>query len=1103
MVRIIGGRSGSLRPWLFARIAESRQEGRRVVLFVPEQYTLQAERDLMLEMNLPGLLNLDVVSPTRLKSLVRENAGFSGRRALDEKGRAMAVHQALHLCGSSLVFYRNLSGLSGAVPRMEETLSELKEEGLAPETLDVMAEQSRSGARRAKYQDLGRIYRAYESLLADRFEDPVSAWNDLCGRLRKCGMWRGADLYIYGFDTVRPDLRALILAASGECAGISVLLTMTDETGSAGQIFQVQRESAAALVSALEENRLPCSLRFLPSPEGSPEPALAALEKHLFSENGIWPGDPAPAVSLHAAPHPTGEALMIVSVLRKWHAEGIPWNRMAVALSGGDSNTGTLTAALRASRIPFFRSRKDPVSRHGVSRLLTAALDCVSRGPRTETMLEAACCGFGSLSREEGARLSVYAAANGIERGLWRRPFVRGENAQEMEALRLRLLAPIDRLHDALRKAGDASASVEAVFRFLQEENVYAQLQERRQRLMDQELYAEAVVDRQVWDLLMNLLDQLWALLGGQKAGLKQIAMLVTGALERSMLSSLPEEEEGVSVGEIGHMLPGRTDALILPGMNDGVMKAAPSGLLSDPERREIQAVSGRRVGLDQARMGAMIRSDYYRTMTLPRRRLFVSFRLRDESGSALLPGEPVAELRRIFPGLRETGGIGSAAFPRLPETPALALEGLGFRLRNIAAGEEADLSPEWRTALRALWQRPDTAPTVRRMMKPLLGPPLPAGIDPETALRLFHGEQVSISRLECYAGCPYRHFLRYGLRPLLRDDWSFSAADAGDFFHLALQRYLAAAMEEPAWPGLPEERIGRIMDRILETLTEEWMDSPLSADALSRWQGEEYVRRVRRAASVLTRFAANSDFVPLGTEVAFGGEEGGAPPLVLALSDGSRVALQGKIDRLDQYTGPDGTWLRVLDLKSSDRDLIPAKMASGEQLQLMIYLRAALLARKGSRPAGALYFPVQDREVDAEDPEAAEVKRLAAVRLKGVAALDEDVLRAMDRDVSPFSLPKVFNKDGSVSKSAGWALEEKTLFALMDAAEGRAAALCEAIRSGAVPASPSVESGRSSACDFCEFAGICPRRKEDERPLPKDLTFADVAAGRTGQAGG
>ncbi len=1095
MIQILGADGNAQRLWLFGRISESLAAGAPVVLLVPEQYTLQAERDLLSGMGLPGLLNLDVVSPTRLKALVRDRAGFSGRRALDESGRAMAIHQVLQECGPDLVFYRRLGSLYGAVSRMDSTLSGLREEELTPEVLEDLAASARSGAQRARWLDLSLIWRNYESLLRDRFDDPFTSWQDLCGRLAASGLWRGADLYVYGFDAVRPDLRSLLLAAAEICGSIRVLLTMAPPEAPAGRIFRVQRESADRLSAALEEKGFRCGISYLKSDPSAPKDAASFLRGCLFSEtDSVWPEDPSPFLSLYAAPHPTGEALAAVSALCAWHDAGIPWNRMAVALPQAGTDASALLAALTRHGIPCFFSRKEDLSRHGVSRLLAGALACVSQGLSTAPLLEIACSGFSSLSREEGSRLMEYAQAWGIDRGRWRRPFTRGDEAGEMEALRLRLLGPVTHLHDALRGAPGAQEAVEALFRFLQEEDVHARLTARQERLFDAGRYAEAVIDRQVWNLLMNTLDQLYALLENRRASMKEIALLVNGALQRASVSALPEEEDGVLIGRIGHMLPGAVDALIVPGMNDGVLRTENPLLFPEGDLRALKERTGRTVGLDQSRQGMLARSDYLRTFSLPSRHLWVSYCLRDEKGSALLPGEPVTELRRLFPALKEQGGLSAGEVCFAPDSPSLALEGLGPLLRELYDGTRPDLPDAWLSALRALSRDSASATVLGRMLSPFLEEDVSRRISGDTAVRLFRGGRVSISRLECFAGCPFRHFLRYGIRPRLPRSFEFTPADAGDFFHLALRQYIDRGVREPGWPRLSPERIRSVMDDILEQLTLPWEDGPLREDALGLWSGEEYLRRVRHAASVLTEFAANADFRVLGTEMEFG-VPGAMPPLILSLPDGERVALQGKIDRLDLYEGPDGKYLRVLDLKSAEKNLDPARMDRGEQLQLMIYLRAALRGIGGTLPAGALYFPIQDKEVNAPTPEAAEARRLKDVQFRGVVLGEEAVLAAMDRDLSPFSLPKALNQDGSISKSAGWALPRETLERLMDAAVSKAAQLCGGIRSGEISASPSV-SDSSSPCSFCEFLSVCPVRKADERPLPKGMTFGDVGSG-------
>ena len=89
-IRIIGGRAGRLLPHILPEIDRYRQAGTRVLLLVPEQYTLQAERELVTGLKLPGLIDIDVLSPRRLTRRIREYGGHSGLAPLDDRGRSMA-----------------------------------------------------------------------------------------------------------------------------------------------------------------------------------------------------------------------------------------------------------------------------------------------------------------------------------------------------------------------------------------------------------------------------------------------------------------------------------------------------------------------------------------------------------------------------------------------------------------------------------------------------------------------------------------------------------------------------------------------------------------------------------------------------------------------------------------------------------------------------------------------------------------------------------------------------------------------------------------------------------------------------------------------------
>ena len=1077
-VKIISDRSGRVWPLVLRAAEDSRCAGRRFILYVPEQYTLQAERDLITGLNLPGLLEIQVISPRKLKQQVREAMGTGVKPSLNEMGRAMAVHRVMTEKADELRYYRNMTDLPGAVKRVGEALDELRESEITPEELAEYAAGASTGAERAKMGDLKAVWDGYRELITEQFDDEKTVWTDTVNRLASGGLWDGTDLAVYGFDTIRPDLRELLTVLCGHVSSVSVFLIMDGADAKDGRIFTQQRESVRQLTLAMEERGFIAEeIRPRGNREDCSEP-LTWLDRNLFALNPEpWTKDPGDALTLYAGSTPWDETEKIAATLRGWHGEGIAWSEMAVALPPGAAAADLLRAGLEINGIPCVWQQKERASDHPVSRMLLAALACLSDGYTTDRAVTIARSGFSTLTEEEGLRLEDYARAHGIEGNRWQRPFTAGENAAEAEALRLRLLAPAENLRQALKTARSAAASAEAIAGFLEEEMVWSRLQEEEETLLQHGMYREAVINRQVWKLVTDLLEQLWTLLGQRRAAIRDLRHMLESALAAATLAAVPEQEAGVTVGEVGHLLAGRIEALILPQAQEGMLTAPESGWLTDRERRKLEETTGKPVGISRE-MGCLIRKyDFYRTLTLPRKKLMVSWSLRAENGGALQPDGLIAQLKELFPNLREQGGVQDNGKRTEPVTPRTALDGLGPWLEAMKSGEAADLPGDWKAAMIALIHSGKHGRTARRMLEYLLPAEKPRKLEPETARRLFMTDRLSVSRLEQFASCPYRHFIDYGLRPVKQEDFTFESSDAGTFFHAALDRYMKCAGADADWPDFTPEQVEDYMDAICAELTEEWEDSPLRGDAVGEWTGEGYLRRIHRAAQVLTRFAANSDFRTIATEQAFGGPDG-LPPIVMTLADGSRAAIRGTIDRIDTWENGEGVWLRIVDNKSREKKLDRELMKTGEQLQLMIYLKAASDFMPRARLAGAMYFPVTDREVDtdADDPEKIEEERLGTMRMKGMVTAREEVVRAMDRDISPYSVDKVFNKDGSVSKNAAsWAVEEETLRMLMDEAVGKAGELCERMRDGETEASPGEDSA-GSVCRYCDYRAICRR---------------------------
>ena len=1096
-VRIIPGRSGRVWPQVLRAVKESRQDGRRLILYVPEQYTLQAERDLITGLDLPGLLDIQVISPRKLRQQVKERMGSGVRNPLNEFGRAMAIHRVMAEKAKDLTYYRNMADLPGVVRQVGEALEEIGESELTAEELENCAQNAETGMERAKLRDLQIIRRTYQELITEQFDDDRTVWTDMVDRLERSGLWDGADLAVYGFDSIRPDLRELLVKLCGRLHSVRVYLTMDSLNAPDGRIFTQQHQSVRRLGQALEEAGLRLEEARTEGEREGCAPELRYLERNLFAlEPEKRTADPGEGIALYAGASPWDEAEHIAATLRRWHGEGIPWTGMAVVLPPESDLGSMLRANLRINGIPFDYQNKDRAAEHPVCRLLLSALSCLSDSYRTDQVITMARSGYSTLSAEEGLQLEDYARAHGIEGRKWLRPFTAGANAAEAEKLRLRLITPAEDLHHWLADARNAAASVEAIVSFLETEKVWERLREEEEDLLNREMYREAVINRQVWKLLMDLLEQMWTLLGSRRAAIRDLKQMLGSALTGAEIAALPEKQDGVMIGEAGHLLAGETDALILAGVQDGILTAPESGWLTDSERRRMEEATGRTIGISREQACLIRKYDYYRALTLPGKHLLISWSLRGEDGGTLQPDGLIEQIRRLFPGLKTGGGIAGSQGQAEPVTPVAVLNGLGARLADLKSGKEEDLPAAWRAAVVQLLHSGVYGETVRIILRESISGKAKKQISPETARQLFMTDLLSVSRLEQFASCPYRHFIDYGLRPVRQETFDFRNDEAGTFFHEALDRYMKAAGSDSRWPDFTDEQADSLMDGILNGLTEEWKEGPLREDAMGAWQGESYLRRVRHAARVLTRFAVNSDFRTIATEQSFGDAEG-LPPVVLTLRDGSRTAIRGKIDRIDTYENGEGLWLRIVDNKSSGRKPDAARMANGEQLQLMIYLKAAADMNPKAHVAGAMYFPVEDREVaeEEDDPAAIEKSRMKNVRMKGIVTAEEDIVRAMDRDIAPYSVDKVFNKDGLVCKSADWAVEESTLRSLMDAAAEKAGELCGRMRGGEIDAAP-VTDGEDTACRYCEYHGICRAGKEDGRPLDKGIRFSDIAAG-------
>lgn len=1086
-VRILAARPHRLLAPLIEELGRLNRQEKSVVLLVPEQLTLQTEREIFRQLQLEGTFYIDILSPSRLYERVLESGGRDQREPLNSAGRRMAVSLALERLEDKLGYYGAMSLRTGFVEKTAALITDLKRGGMTPETLAEYAERLPAGISREKLGDLALIYGQYEEVLRARFSDSEDQLRYVAGRLEDSGFLREKYVYVYGFDTLPDQMMRLLTAAAPLCENLSVALLWEHEDAADGELFLPIRQGVGRFTEMLREAGMDTEFVAYPRKELDAPEAIRCLERGLFTLRPRTMEEEQNSVFLSSGLSPYEEATLMTRQVLRLLAGGMDIEKIAVLYPDDGGYAFAVSAALRDSGIPFYTDEKLSALSHGLPRYLLCALKAAAGGWQNRDVLGMAKSGYSPLTFEESCELENYAFTCGINRARWLAPFTRGEEGlrERCEGYRQRLMEPVLRMREGLVQARDAAASMTAVFGLLKDVGAYERLQREETELLEKGLAVRAGQNSQVWQTTLTLMDQMVRLSDRQRIPLKHIATRMECGFSAISLAALPPAGKMLHVGVLGHALSENMEAVFLLGLNDGVLTRETQSLLSPEERQDAQEKTGCFLGVTDESRNLFAKLDLKRAMTLPSKLLFLSYAKTSVEGKALRRLNLLDTVeKQLLPSLSQSPEPEES----LPQSAVQALAELSVQLRAHLDGKGgSELTPDMAEKLRKLLRSQETAPAALGLLRALRYDGSAQPITPETARALYGGETLSVSRLEQFAGCPFQHFLNYGLRPQVLREWKVDPIETGNFYHAALDGFSRLARREKGYPAVSPERVRQMTEEAIAPLYDELMNGPMGDGDRSRARYDQAKNAVCRATEVITRHLAAGSFRLDRTEAAFGTEKG-LPPIVLCLPNRREIMLRGRIDRIDRWDHEGTVYFRVIDYKSSEQALEAAKTWWGLQLQLLLYLDVCTASLPGSKPAGAFYFYVADPLVETatDAAEAVEGEMRKLFRLRGITLCDVEILEAMDKGEEAFVLPPVLQKSGELRKDAK-ALTLPQMKALMEHARQTAAALAQEMMDGKTDICP-VRDGGQAYCSRCDYQSVCHFDPESAQAKVREL---------------
>lgn len=1130
-LQFIFGNSGSGKStYLYQKIIEEsmqRPDGNFIVI-VPEQFTMQTQKDLVMAHPRGGIMNIDVLSFQRLAHRIFEEVGADQRSVLTETGKNLMLRKVAIREQERLKVLGSRMNRPGYVSEVKSVLSELMQYEVSDFELQEMERRTENRPLlNAKLEDLQVLYREFLSYRRDRFLKPEEIYDVLCQVAGESALLKNSVLAFDGFAGFTPSQIRVLEELLVCCPKVYLIVTLDARESAFGKLQEHDLFAPSRrLVQAVSEAARSAARRmggndtmFLPPvvlgktslPRFKKGGALFHLEQNLFRSRRQSYGGIPDEISMHISKNPAAEvhfAARTISYLVR--EKDLRYRDIAVITGDLSSYNNYVKHIFPQYEIPAFVDETRQILLNPCLEFVRGALEIVQRDYAAEAVFRCLRTGMAGFSADETDELENYVLAAGI-RGhrKWKKTWeyrpaqLKEEVIEKVNAYRERLVERFEPFAEKMRKKGNTLLFyATALYELLRDCEISRQLQERAAQLEADGEMGQAREYSQVYGILIRLLDEMAELLGEETVELQEFTEILEAGLSEAKVGVIPPGIDQVQVGDIRRTRLAHVKILFFLGLNDGWVPARGNdgGIVSDMER-ELLKENGMELA-PTARENSYIQRFYlYQNLTKPSQHLYLSWCLGSSDGVVMRPSYLVSNIRRLFPKITvcEEKEPGSELWQTTTRK-----NGMQYFLYGLQEARMGKTEPEWKELYRTYALDDEYRERVRTLVRAAFSRGNSRQLSFSASKKLY-GEVMtnSVTRLEQFAACAFAHFAMYGLRLRERELYGVKPADLGILFHRSLELFSRRiAVSDRDWTELTEQEETILMEQCVDEVSEKYGADALHSDARSAYTINRLKRILCRSAWVLHEQLAAGSFRPSGFEVSFA-DAGNLETVNVSLGEHGRMHLQGRIDRIDTAQTEDAVYVKIVDYKSGMAVFDPVSFYYGLQLQLVVYLNAALEMEQRLHPeravvpAGIFYYRMQDPVLEKEagaDETAMRERLLKKLRPDGIINEDDEVLELLDHGFSGDSLviPAGRKKDGSL-KAASKTVTSEQFQTLSRFARRKLTQLGERMLGGEVAPDPYEADGRTP-CDYCDYAdvcgfdrkipGSCPHRLE---PLGKD----------------
>lgn len=1083
-LRIIYGKSGSGKSeYCFTEISKLIEKEKKIYIITPEQFSFTAEKKLMEAINTKAIINAEVITLSRMAYRVLQELGGSKKTKLTKCGKSMLIYSILNENKNKLKF---LSKSDENIDLSMTAITEFKKHGILPEQLQEEIEKTEDEYLKTKLNDMFIIYQSFEQKLQNEYIEDTDLLTMLSNNLENTDIIKDSLIYIdefSGFTYQEYEILKKFIKLAKQVTITVCTDTLEPSLKPDTDIFYSNKITVSKILNLIkkEDLELEKSIFLNENPRFKTE-ELQYLEKNIFNNRKKIYNKEVENIKLFLAKNQYSEIENVAKEITKAVRDRkIRYKDISVITKNIDTYSSQVRSIFSEYDIPVFIDEKRDLNQNSIVQYLLSILEIFSNNFSKEAVFNYLKIGFLNIEEDDIFKLENYCTKWGIKKNKWKNDFkygIKEENKEEIEYLNKLRKQIIEPLLELKNKFGNTKETTKAIYEFLMEQNIEEKINIKIKELQDIGQIDLANEYISSYKIILDIFDEIVLIFGNEKLSIDKYIQILKTGLKNSELGKIPGTQDQVIVGDIDRSRSHKVDTIFIIGLNDGSFPSInkSEGFFGDKDR-EILKNDG--IELANGTIENLYEENFniYKAFTTAEKNLYLSYASSETEGKALRPSMMINKIKKMFPKLKEESDVIKKNYEITNKmiTYQELLENI-YQLKN-----HQEIEDIWYTVYQFYKKQNEWNARLQKDLQGIDYTNIPENIDKKIIEKLYGNTlNTSVSKLEKFAQCPFSYYLQYGLKLKEKEELKIQSFDTGSFMHETIDEFFKKVKEENinlAELATEEEKIQELVNIVIK----EKLDMGKKYTFVATPKYKVLVKRLQRIVAKALKYIIEglvySEFNIEGTEIEFG-KKGKYKPILIQLKDGKKVEIVGKIDRVDTATSEDEKYLRIIDYKSSAKNIDLNEVYAGLQIQLLTYMDA-VCKEEDLLPAGVLYFSLLEQMIKSDkkiSEEQIEEELRKSFKMKGLILADIKVIKMHDKNLETGTsklIPATITKTGDISEGKTNGVNKEEFKILQDYIYKTIKQISKEILSGNIALKPFNKKGKTP-CEYCSYKAIC-----------------------------